>query len=182
MKIVTREQRAEDRGQRADLGCRSALTGRFGPGARHGRNSLTSDFCPLTSGFTLLEVIVACAVFFMVVFAVLELVTQGLSSARALERREPDAGLLAAALSLTNQLADGDSASGSFEDLAPGLYPGYTWDWYATEASSNGLYQVDFTVYHKAGKKGASESHLSILMFRAGSGQGNNFRRLGGAR
>ena len=172
MKIKTGEQRAADGGQRANLGCRSALTGRFGHGGRK----------PLTSGFTLLEVSVACAVFFMVVFAVLELVTQGLSSARALERREPDAGLLAAALSLTNQLADGDSASGSFEDLAPGLYPGYTWDWYATEASSNGLYQVDFTVYHKAGKKGASESHLSILMFRAGSGQGSNFRRLGGAR
>jgi len=128
----------------------------------------------------LLEVIVACAIFFMVAFAVLELVTNGLASARALERREPDAGLLAAALSLTNQLTDGDSAAGTFEDLAPKLYPGYSWDRYVVEAGSNGLYRVDFTVHYKAGKKGASETHLSILMFRPGSAQGNNLsRRLG---
>src|SRR5437867_4476680 len=122
-------QRSEANPRRFDAGCRSALTGRVELPGWLGGHRLTSDirsltsgsaFRPLPSGFTLLEVIVACGIFFMVAFAVLEVVTQGLSAARQLEQREPDAGLLAAALSLTNQLADGDSASGNFEDLASG--------------------------------------------------------------
>src|SRR5262245_19664776 len=106
-----------------------------------------SAFCILHSafqrGFTLLEVIVACAIFFMVAFAVLELVTRGLAAAKALQQREPDAGLLAAALSLTNKLEEG-TMSGTFEDIAPGLYPGYSWARDAYEVGSNGLFQVDF--------------------------------------
>jgi len=40
--------------------------------------------------FTLLEVIVACAIFFMCAFAVLQLVTRGLSAARSIQQREPN--------------------------------------------------------------------------------------------
>jgi Tfp pilus assembly protein PilV len=121
--------------------------------------------------FTLLEVIIACAIFFMVAFAVLGVVTQGLSAARSLQQREPDPGILAAAFSLTNQLVEG-SDSGDFEDLYPGLYRGYTWAREVYEVSSNSLFQVDFYVYKDAGKKGASETKMSILMFRPGSPPG----------
>jgi prepilin-type N-terminal cleavage/methylation domain-containing protein len=133
-------------------------------------------------GFTLLEVIVACAIFFMVAFAVLELVTRGLAAAKALQQREPDAGLLAAALSLTNKLEEG-TMSGNFEDLAPGLYPGYSWARDAYEVGSNGLFQVDFVVIRQSGKgHGPSETKMSILMYRPGSQQGSRFGGGGGGR
>ena len=53
--------------------------------------------------FTLLEVIIACAIFFMCAFAVLQLVTRGLSAARSIQQREPDVGLVFAPLS-TNKV------------------------------------------------------------------------------
>src|SRR5256885_1098652 len=81
---------------------------------------------PIQNAFTLLEVIIASAIFFMAAFAILQLVTTGIAQAKALQQREPDAGMLAATLSLTNQLEEG-AESGDFEDLAPGLYRDYRW-------------------------------------------------------
>ena len=120
------------------------------------------------NAFTLLEVIVACAIFFMVAFAVLGLVTRSLAAARSLQLRHPDAGMLAAVLTLTNKLEEG-TASGDFEEFYPGLYPGCTWTREVYEAASNGLFQVDFTIDQSSEKKGASETKMSILMFRPGS-------------
>src|SRR5262245_15757628 len=77
--------------------------------------------------FTLLETIVACAIFFMVAFAILELVTRSLVAAKSLQQREPDPGIILAALSLTNVFEEG-SISGNYEDIAPGMYPGYRWE------------------------------------------------------
>ena len=68
------------------------------------------------SAFTLLEVIVASAIFFMVAFAIMEMVMTSLAAARAIQERSPDAGILAASLTLTNQLVEG-ADSGDFEDL-----------------------------------------------------------------
>ena len=48
------------------------------------------------SAFTILEVIVACTIFFMVAFAILELVTRSLAAAKAIQRREPDPGIIMA--------------------------------------------------------------------------------------
>ena len=155
MRIITREERVKRRGPaeaEAWAPRRKASAGRRGG----------------LSAFTLLEVIVACAIFFMVAFAVLAVVTQGLVAARSLQHREPDAGLLAAVMTLTNKIEEG-SESGSFEDLYPGLYPGYNWTREAYEIASNGLFQVDFTVFQTGGKKGALETKMSILMFRPGS-------------
>ena len=118
----------------------------------------------------------------MVVFAVLELVFQGLSSARSLQQREPDAGLLAATLSLTNKLEEG-TESGDFEDIAPGLYRGYRWERFVEEVGSNSLFRVDFIVYYnqnRGKKKGASESHMSILLYKPGSPPGSASGRMGG--
>jgi hypothetical protein len=134
-----------------------------------------------TSAFTILEVIIACAIFFMVSFAVIEMVIQGLSAARSLQQREPDAGMLAATLSLTNRLEEG-TESGDFETIAPGLYPGYRWERYVEEVGSNSLFKVDFIVYYnRQGKrKGLSESHMSILLFKPGSPPGSASGRGGG--
>lgn len=133
-------------------------------------------------GFTILEVIIACAIFFMVSFAVLEIVVQGLSAARSLQQREPDAGMLAATLSLTNRLEEG-TESGDFEDIAPGLYPGYRWERYIEEVGSNSLFKVDFVVYYNKSqgrRKGPSESHMSILLYKPGSPPGSASGRGGG--
>jgi len=124
------------------------------------------------SAFSLLEVLVACTIFFMVAFAVLELVTRSLAAVRSLQQREPDPGVLAAVLSLTNQLVEG-SESGDFEDTYPGLYRDYTWSRDVIEVSSNSLFRVDFAVYSNTRKKGPTESRMSVLMYRPGSPPGS---------
>ena len=124
------------------------------------------------SAFSLLEVLVACTIFFMVAFAVLELVTRSLAAARSLQQREPDPGVLAAVLSITNQLIEG-SESGDCEDLFPGLYRDYTWSREVIEVSSNSLFRVDFAVYSNSRKRGPSESRMSVLMYRPGSPPGS---------
>jgi hypothetical protein len=121
----------------------------------------------------LLEVIIACAIFFMVGFAVLELVTRGLAMARSLQQREPSPGMLAATLMLTNQLIEG-SETGDFEDLCGDLYRDYSWGREVVEVGSNSLFQVDFYVFAKSrDRRGAEPTKLSILMFRPGSPPGS---------
>ncbi len=124
--------------------------------------------------FTLLEVIIACAIFFMAAFAILGMVVSGLAQAKALQQRDPDAGMLAATLSLTNQLEEGVE-SGDFQDLAPDLYRDYRWTREINEVGSNGLFQVDFIINGRFGRRGISESKMSVLMFRPGSKPGKAF-------
>ena len=99
-----------------------------------------------SSAFTLLEVIVACSLFFMVAFAVLEIVTVGLVAAKKLQRREPHFEFLISPHVLTNQLTEG-VYSGSFEDVMPDLYPGFSWEYEILEVSSNGFFRVDYTIH-----------------------------------
>ena len=104
--------------------------------------------------FSLLEVIIACAIFFMVAFALLELVTRGLVAAKALQVREPDPGLVLSALSLTNAFEEG-SLSGDYDEIAEGLYPGYRWEAMVSEVGSNGLFQIEVFSYSQRKKNGA---------------------------
>lgn len=98
--------------------------------------------------FTLLEVTIACAIFFIAAFAILELVTRSLAGARSLQKRDPDPGIILHALSLTNTFEEG-TMSGDFEDIAPGMYKDYRWEALITEIGSNGLFQVDVFSYNK---------------------------------
>ena len=91
--------------------------------------------------FTLLEVMIACGIFFIAVFAILGLVSNCLRNARALRHIEVDAGMVAAQLSKTNRLTEG-ALSGDFGDN----YHDYTWETMTQEAATNGLYQVDIVV------------------------------------
>lgn len=113
------------------------------------------------AGFTILEVMIACSLFFIVAFAVLGMVSQGIVGARALQRKEPDAGLVAAALTLTNQFKEGIE-SGDFEDMYPGVYPGYTWTTETTEVYSNGLYQINIAIQ---GAKKGGDNISSVYMW-----------------
>jgi prepilin-type N-terminal cleavage/methylation domain-containing protein len=113
-----------------------------------------------TAGFSLLEVMIAVAVFFIAVFAMLELTSRNLRYVRELQRPEIDIGALAAELTLTNALEEGVE-SGDFGDLKPDA----TWRREIYEIATNGLYQVDFSVQFGRGRD-ARENRLSILMYR----------------
>ena len=116
-------------------------------------------------GFTLLEVMIAMAVFFMVVFAVLGIVVQSLGAARALQRPQPDFSILASALTLSNCLDEGVE-SGDFGELTD-EFKDYYWERNIMEVGgSNGLFlfQVDFAIFQKnSGGKDVRED-MSILM------------------
>ena len=117
------------------------------------------------AAFTLLEVMVATAVLFACVFAILSVVATGLKGARILQEPEVDVTALAGLLSLTNKLTEG-SASGDFEEIAPGLYRDWRWERDVYEVSTNGLFKVDFVVTKRGSR---AEQRLSILLYRPDS-------------
>ena len=123
----------------------------------------------LASAFTLLEVMIAVALFFMVAFSVLALVSQNLRGARLLQTSHISAGMIASQLMSSNKLDEG-TASGTFEDIFPGLYPGFTWVRDIYLVSSNGLFQADIVVLNGA----REESAMSILLFKPNSAIGGS--------
>jgi Tfp pilus assembly protein PilV len=119
------------------------------------------------SAFTLLEVMIAMGIFFVAIFGILGLVSQNLRAARYLQRKEVDITTLAAQFSFTNRLEEGFDSG----DLGE-AYPGYLWSRTVTEVSSNGLFRVDFTLHEPTHNRRSplTERHLSILLYRPGSG------------
>jgi Tfp pilus assembly protein PilV len=115
------------------------------------------------TAFTLLEVMIATALFFMAIFSILGVVTRSLNAARNLQPLEVDPGSLASELSLTNRLEEGPIPDEMAMDFAR-LFPGYTCAGMVTEVATNGLFQVDLQVFGNKGKN--AESKLSLLLFR----------------
>ena len=125
-------------------------------------------------GFSLIEVTIAMAIFFVCMFALLSLTTLSLKTARGLEFVEPDIGWVASELSLTNVVEEGFE-TGDFGEHYSG------WDWTREiymyppleeaggDIDDQGLYQVDITL---KGPGGTSQRH-SVLMYR-GQGDGAN--------
>jgi hypothetical protein len=119
--------------------------------------------CRSCHAFTLLEVMIALGLFFMSVFAILGVVSQGLGAARSLQSEVPDAGSLAAELLLTDRLEEGWE-EGDFGEV----HPDYLWRREITEVGTNGLFRVDFLI---AGARGGQPVELrsSMLLWRPGS-------------
>jgi Tfp pilus assembly protein PilV len=117
------------------------------------------------SAFTLLEVMIAAGIFFAATFAILGLVSQTLRNARALQQNEPDMGILAGQMALTNSLAE-EQKSGDFH----GMYPGYHWSSDVYGVASNGLFEADFTISRRVGRVNV-EDHMSVLLYRPGGPQ-----------
>jgi prepilin-type N-terminal cleavage/methylation domain-containing protein len=119
--------------------------------------------------FTLLEVMIAMAVFFIVVFAILNVVVQSLGAARALQKRHADCSIVAAVLTLTNCL-DECSASGTFADIFPDLdnvYPDQSWEYVVTPWGTNeNLWIVDIAVIEKMRSGKPSVETMQILLQR----------------
>lgn len=146
---------------------RPGPTGELVPAPRAGRGG--------AAAFTLLEVMIAMAIFFMAIFAILGLVAQNLRIARSLSLGEIDLSTVAVELSLqtlTNRdLAEG-TLSGDFGDT----YPGASWvaNLYlvATNAGAlggrstpGGLYQADLTITWPQNNF-IKERHTSLLLYR----------------
>ncbi len=117
--------------------------------------------------FSLFEVMIAIGIFFVAVFAILGMISNTLRNARWIQQTTVDAAMIASELSLTNRLYE-EPDTGDFGDL----YPGYEWTSDTTEVASNGLFQVDFLVQRRAGRRQV-ESTMSILLFRPDSPPGS---------
>ena len=115
------------------------------------------------AGFTLLEVMIALAIFFVAMFTILDSTSRSLRAARGLEMQLPDVSMLAAELALTNRLEEG-VVDGDFGDL----YPDFTWTRDIYEVRTNGLFRVDFTI-RGAQKDRNLEWETSILLWRPDS-------------
>ncbi len=116
--------------------------------------------------FTLMEVMIACGIFFMSVFVILALVSQSLANARRVQRPIVDAAMIASELSITNEIVE-ENQSGDFGDA----YPGYTWTADITEVQTNKLFQVDYVVQRSDNK--AVMQKMSVLFFRPQSPAGS---------
>ncbi len=128
---------------------------------RLGEESLGGGLRPKAQvAFTLMEVMIASAIFFMAMFAILGVMSSCLHAAALLQRNAPTPGMAVAKLSLTNKLEE-VSQAGDFGEI----YPDYRWELTPVEVMTNGLFQVDVTVYHE----GNVYSSMSILLFRPDS-------------
>jgi type II secretion system protein I len=115
------------------------------------------------SAFTLMEVMIAVAIFFMAMFTILGVLSASLHGASILRNNGPTCGMVAAQLSLTNILKEG-TESGTFEDIP--IYNGYRWVSQVTEEATNGLFRVDFAVINPSGRP---DSTLTVLFYRPDS-------------
>jgi Tfp pilus assembly protein PilV len=112
------------------------------------------------AAFSLLEVMIAIAIFFMAVFSMLNLVGQNLRYVQNLQKPQIDIGSLAVELSLTNQLEEG-TANGDFGEL----YPNAVWNREIVSVGTNGLFEVNFLVTEGLGRS-VAESKLTIILYR----------------
>jgi hypothetical protein len=116
-------------------------------------------------GFTLLEVMIACGIFFVAVFTILGLVSSTLRNARGLRRIDVDAGMVAAQFFKTNRLYEG-SMSGDFGEV----YRDFSWSSETYEVETNGLWQVDIVVNRRGNP--SPHDQTSIWIFSPDSSAG----------
>jgi prepilin-type N-terminal cleavage/methylation domain-containing protein len=117
--------------------------------------------------FTLLEVIIAMAIFFVAMFSVMQLMSRGLGMARSLQQDMPSPGMIAAELAqmaATNRIDDGGSYSGDFEFLAPEIYPDFKWAAQTYQYASNGLFKADIVVVGERNGQPV-ERAMSVFLF-----------------
>lgn len=132
-----------------------------------------------SKAFTLLEVMIAMAIFFMAVFAILGLVAQNLQIARNLSLGEIDVSTVAVELTLqtlTNREMSEGFVSGDFGET----YPGASWTaslylvssnagGLRTRSSGGGLYQADITINWPQNNL-VKEKKASLLLYRPNLG------------
>lgn len=128
--------------------------------------------------FSLLEVMIASAIFFLAVFAILGLVSASLGNARRLQRPQVDASPVLARYASTNILIE-DTYNGDLSEFLGDAYRDYHWTAEIIEVETNKLFSVRCIVQPAHGQEVISD--LSTLLFRPnsppGSLDGGNFTR-----
>jgi hypothetical protein len=124
------------------------------------------------SAFTLMEVMLACGILCMCLFAILALTTTSLRSARALQQHKAVdagtiAGLIYVTLSNTNSINEGDVPV----DLSD-MLPGYECDATLTSIGTNGLCQIDFLV--ERNNRLELQSHFLMFLPQLKQGMSQN--------
>lgn len=119
--------------------------------------------------FTLVEVMIACGIFFMAMFAILGVLSQCIRAVGSLRKDSPTAGMVAA-MAMANDKWEEGSDSGDFGDF----YPDYTWEtqtnlYEGIQPGQDGaqppFYELDIIVKHK----GELASTLSLLHYSPNS-------------
>lgn len=115
--------------------------------------------------FTLLEVMIAVAIFFMATFSILALVSRSLAQARSLQPMQVDANMVVAELSLTNRLEEGPIPDDIVQHFQH-MYPDYTCEGTITEVGTNGFFQVEVHVSGVTAGKHLLDSRNTNYLFR----------------
>jgi len=129
--------------------------------SQHGQRSIRA-------AFSLLEVMIAIAIFFTSVFVILELTSQHLRTARILQTLDVDRTSLPSLLSSTNFLEMGPlpiDIKIAYEDA----HPGVTVDGFVEEVATNGLFRVDYSI-HWMSENTIRQTRNSILLWRPNMG------------
>lgn len=121
--------------------------------------------------FSLLEVMVAIAIFFGAIFAIMEVVSNCLADTRHLERPFTDASVIASYVSLTNKLSEG-VMQGDVGDLLGEAYNGSPWVAETVEAMTNKLFAVHIRLEGQGNDKNG-QSEMTILLYRPQSDAGS---------
>jgi type II secretion system protein I len=117
-------------------------------------------------GFTLLEVMIAIAIFFAASFAILGLVSSSLNNVRRLQKPTVDATPVLAIWSATNSLIEGHyHGSLSDDNLLGKDYRDYNWDLDIVEIASNHLYSLDCIITPSNGKHEVI-SHMNTVCYK----------------
>lgn len=125
------------------------------------------------SAFTLLEVMVAIAIFFVAAFAILGLVSTSLDSVRRIERPSVDASPVLARYAATNSLVEG-VYQGSLGDpeLLGKDYRDYNYVVGIEEIRSNHLYSVECKITSALGTRQVI-SDMTTILYRPHSPPGS---------
>jgi Tfp pilus assembly protein PilV len=115
--------------------------------------------------FTLLEVMIAVAIFFMATFSILALVSRSLAQARSLQPMQVDANMVVAELSLTNRLEEGPIPDDIVQHFQH-MYPDYTCEGTITEVGTNGFFQVEVHVSGVTAGRHLLDSRNTNYLFR----------------
>jgi prepilin-type N-terminal cleavage/methylation domain-containing protein len=137
-------------------------------GARRSNGKMES-----VHGFTLLEVMIAIAIFFVASFAILGLISTSLNNVRRLQRPTVDASPLLAHYEATNSLIEGVYQGNLGEpELLGKDYRDYNYVVTIEEVESNHLYAVNCKIFQTYGKHDPI-SDLTTVLYKPQSPAGS---------
>lgn len=115
-------------------------------------------------GFSLLEVMIAIAIFFIGSCAILDLVSSSLNNVRRLQRPTVDASPILARYAATNSLVEGVYQGSLGEPSLLGKeYRDYNYIVNIVEIASNHLYSVECAIYPAHGKREVISDMTTVL-------------------